>query len=154
MKKIFRKKEKTFTQLDRKYLTGFTLIELITVVIIIGVIAAFAIPSYQTAIERTHRRDAETNLMAIHADNKIYFSDKSVYWPDPVVNDPPGVLLAGINSALKLSIIANGMDYKCSNTAANNFTCTAVRQSPAPVFTLTITQAFPSTAISCTGTCP
>lgn len=52
-------------QTSRTLSRGFTLIEVMIVVAIIGLLAAIAIPSYNAYIQRSHRTEAKNYLMAI-----------------------------------------------------------------------------------------
>lgn len=45
-----------------KKMVGFTLIELIIAVAIIGIIAAIALPSYQSTVRKSNRAEAKTEL--------------------------------------------------------------------------------------------
>lgn len=52
---------------------GFTLIELMIVLVIVAVLAAVAVPSYRSYVLRSHRSDAKTALLALAtAEEKFY----------------------------------------------------------------------------------
>lgn len=58
---------------------GFTLIELMIVVVIIGVLASIAYPSYQKYMKQTRRSDAQIVLSRIAAQQEKFFSDCGWY---------------------------------------------------------------------------
>lgn len=58
---------------------GFTLIELMIVVVIIGILAAVAVPAYFNHILRTRQSDAYHNLLDIKAAQEMYYSLENEY---------------------------------------------------------------------------
>lgn len=58
---------------------GFTLLELMVVVIIIGILAAVAIPSYRQYVVRTHRTDAKRALLDLAGRQERYFYTNNAY---------------------------------------------------------------------------
>lgn len=65
-----------------KKMKGFTLIELLVVVIIIGILAALAIPQYTKTIERAHWGEAITNLGTLRSAEIRYFAENDEYTPN------------------------------------------------------------------------
>ena len=59
---------------------GFTLIELLVVVLIIGILAAVAVPQYQKAVEKSKTAQAITLLKSIAEATKIY-EEQTGQWP-------------------------------------------------------------------------
>lgn len=76
--------------------SGFTLVELLIVIIIIGILVAIALPSFEKTKENVLDKEAKANLKLIQAAEKIYKMELGVYYAGPDINN--------INPGLKLDL--------------------------------------------------
>jgi len=58
---------------------GFTLIEMMIVVAVLGIVAAIAFPSYRGYVLRANRTDGQQALMAAAQDMEVFFSRNASY---------------------------------------------------------------------------
>ena len=65
----------------KKCRKGFTLIELMIVVAIIGILAAIAIPRFAQMLEKAREGATKGNLSSIRSAISIYYSEKEGTWP-------------------------------------------------------------------------
>ncbi|TXR51518.1 type IV pilin protein [Reinekea thalattae] len=65
--------------LESKPQHGFSLIELVIVVAIVGLLVAAAIPSYQSYIAKSHRLEAKSALISFAQQMERHFTENSSY---------------------------------------------------------------------------
>ena len=66
----------------RKRFHGFSLMEVMIVVVIIGILVAPAYPNLEKYLKRARQTEAKTNLSAIYTAQKIYFTLHQSYADD------------------------------------------------------------------------
>ncbi len=107
---------------------GFTLIELMVVVAIIGILAAVAVPSYQNYVRRGQLQEAFTQLSSYRVRMEQYYQDAKNYGNSGTAcaNDPSANSWNGFNPAE-----AKYFGYGCAAQAPNaqSFVVTATGSS-------------------------
>jgi type IV pilus assembly protein PilE len=87
---------------------GFTLLEILTALIVVGVLAAIAIPSWRTHLLRTRRADASATLLAVQKAQDSWFAGHARY------ADAAQLGIGGSAHGwytLELTVAADGLGY-------------------------------------------
>lgn len=139
---------------------GFTLVELMIVVVIATILVAIAVPAYTSQIQKSRRTDARNAILDIAAREERYLSVSNSYssvasdvgytgaWPQTVTNGYYTVNVAVPDP----SYLGNGPSFAVTATAAG------IQAGDTACATFTVNQigkqsAFTSAAVDNTTTC-
>jgi type IV pilus assembly protein PilE len=95
--------------------SGFTLIELLIVVVVIGILAAIAIPSYQDYVTRSRRAEAQSYMMDLALREEKHRANNITYVAH-------GALPGGVTNTAHYI-------YTITAPDANSYTITATAQN-------------------------
>lgn len=103
---------------------GFTLIELMIVVVIVGILGAVAIPAYGNYVTRARLADAWSGLGTVQTAAEDHWSNNRTY--------------VGLGSRLPAS--GANFSYTLTSASASAYVVTALGRGPAQGFSFTIDQ--------------
>lgn len=125
---------------------GFTLVELMIVVVIIGILSAVAVPSYRDYVTRGRIPDATSNLATKRVQMEQWFQDNRRY------NSAANATTCGVNTSADTTS-SQYFTFTCATlTDGNSYLLTATGKDSMTGFTYTINEANTKTSdISAAG---
>ncbi|WP_338763521.1 type IV pilin protein [Massilia sp. METH4] len=105
---------------------GFTLMEVLITVVIVGILSAVAIPAYTDHVTRSRTAEAFTALGAAQANAEQFWNNNRTY--------------DGYSGASAFPAATPNFTYALSNATASTFTITATGRAKMTGFTYTIDQ--------------
>jgi type IV pilus assembly protein PilE len=117
-------------RIPRHQQLGFTLIEVMVVVVIVGILAAVALPAYNNYVMRGHIPDATSYLAAAQTRMEQWFQDQHSYLNGTVC----GAATASDTTS------SSYFDFTCTGTATT-FTLTATGKSMMSGFVYSVNES-------------
>ena len=103
---------------------GFSLIELLIVVVIIGILAAVAIPKFSNTKEKAYVASMKSDLKNLVSTQESYFADHSAYAPKAEIIKEPYKFVTSTGTTIDdVKGDATGWSAKVTNASAKQ-TCT------------------------------
>jgi prepilin-type N-terminal cleavage/methylation domain-containing protein len=126
--------------MSRNRRTGFTLIELLVVVVIIGILAAIAIPKFGSTKEKAYVASMKSDLRNLVTAEEAYFADSVKYSSDVAVlrfrpstgvGSPSIVVGSGFWTAAVTHSMVPGKSCEIAVNTANSLVASAGDGEPA-----------------------
>jgi prepilin-type N-terminal cleavage/methylation domain-containing protein len=117
---------------------GFTLIELLVVVLIIGVLAAIAIPKFRGVKTKAHVATMKSDLRNLMNAQESYLAGNNTYYDGPV---PAAGTAFAASSGVTISLVdvtASGWAASATHAATPDWTCAVFVGSAAPLAPATV----------------
>ncbi len=109
---------------------GFTLIELMIVVAIVGIFAAVAFPSYRDSIQKSNRADAKATMLEVAGQEERYYTENNAYGsltaignatdPLPSKSGKHNISVANAGATYTITATPTYVDSKCGNLTITN----------------------------------
>ena len=101
---------------------GFTLIEMMIVIVIIAILAAIAIPSYQNYVIKSKIKEAQSNLIALSLSSENFYQ-RTLAYPSATLNDTAALKS---NDVFKTwNPTSDAFSYAYDSTDGTSYTFTA-----------------------------
>jgi type II secretion system protein G len=104
---------------------GFTLIELMIVIVIIGILAAIAIPRFATVRDDAEQASCRQNLNSLATAEEMYYADNASYTDnsgdelDTYIQNSSSMSCPSDDSSYGIALISNGYSIACANSTSH-----------------------------------